>query len=363
MKILQLIDTLRSGGKERQLVEVLKFLSREKDITSQLIVMSDDIHYNYIDDLNIKTWQIIRKYKKDLSVFYKFYKLFKETRPDIIHSWSSMCSVYAVLAAKILGIKFVNGSLRDVPPNFSIKNKEWIRAKLTFSFSDKIAANSYAGLKAYNVPENKGVCLHNGFDFNRIQGLDIKESVRKRFDIRTKFVVGMVATFSDKKDYATFVNAAHLILEKRDDVTFIAIGDGEYFEDIKKQIKPEFKNSIKMPGKQKRVLNIVNLFDIGMLTTYTEGISNVVMEYMALKKPVITTDCGGSRELVENNHTGFLVEPENPLEIEEKISLLLNNKKLSEEFGRNGFEKLKKEFSLKVMGREFLKLYREMEVN
>jgi len=36
------------------------------------------------------------------------------------------------------------------------------------------------------------------------------------------------------------------------------------------------------------------------------------MEYMALKKPVITTDCGGNRELVENNHTGFLMNPENP---------------------------------------------------
>ena len=58
-----------------------------------------------------------------------------------------------------------------------------------------------------------------------------------------------------------------------------------------------------MPGKQKRVLNIVNIFDIGILATqqeiHGEGISNAVMEYMALQKPIIVTDCGGNRELVE----------------------------------------------------------------
>ena len=108
MKILQIIDTLRSGGKERQLVEVLKFLSGIDEIESELIVMSDDIHYDYLEYLNIKTYPVIRKSKKDLSVFLQFYRIFKESRPDIIHSWSSMCSVYAVFAAKILGIKFVN---------------------------------------------------------------------------------------------------------------------------------------------------------------------------------------------------------------------------------------------------------------
>jgi len=179
MKILQIIDSLGSGGKERQLVETLKFLSGIDGINSELVVMSDDIHYSYIDDLNIKTYLVIRKSKKDLSIFFKFYRLFKETRPDVIHSWSSMCSVYAIFAAKMLGIKFVNGFLRNAPPSLRTNGKEQIRAKLTFPFSDIIAANSFAGLKAYNVPLKKSVCLHNGFDFNRINGLDKKKQLEQ----------------------------------------------------------------------------------------------------------------------------------------------------------------------------------------
>jgi glycosyltransferase involved in cell wall biosynthesis len=204
------------------------------------MVMSDDIHYDYIENLNLKIYPAIRKYKKDLSIFLKFYKIVKDSKPSIIHSWSSMCSIYALPAARMLGIKFVNGFLRNAPPHLKMTDKEWIRAKLTFPFSDIIAANSFAGLKAYKVPAGKSVCLHNGFDFSRIEGLDAKEIVKKKFNIHTRYIVGMVATFSENKDYQTFVDAAQFVLEKRKDVTFMAIGDGEYLETIKKRIKPEF---------------------------------------------------------------------------------------------------------------------------
>jgi glycosyltransferase involved in cell wall biosynthesis len=319
--------------------------------------MSDDIHYDYINKLNIKTYKVVRKYKKDLSVFLKVYKILKKSKPDIIHSWSSMCSVYVAYSAKLLGIKFINNFLRDVPSESNYKNKEWVRAKLTFPFSDIIAANSFAGLKAYNVSENKSWCLHNGFDFKRIEGLADKEEVKNKFGIKTRFVIGMVASFSDKKDYDTFIKSAYLVLEKRTDVTFVAVGDGDNFEKIKENIKEDFKDNIKLLGRQKRVLNIVNIFDIGILATYTEGISNSVMEYMALKKPVITTDCGGNRELVENNKTGFLVNAKNPYEIKDKILRLLDDKELQIYFGLNGFNKLEKEFSQEVMGKNFLRLY------
>ena len=171
----------------------------------------------------------------------------------------------------------------------------------------------------------------------------------------------MVASFSENKDYTTFVDVAQKILSNRKDITFVTIGDGEYFEHIKNRIKPEFQANFKLPGKQKRVLDIVNIFDIGILTTNTrvhgEGIPNVVMEYMALKKPVIATDCGGNRELIEDNQTGFLINAEEPDQLEEKILLLLENQELFEQFGQNGYEKLKNEFNLEVMGENFLQLY------
>lgn len=360
MKILFLIDSLRSGGKERQLVETLKFLATRNDITCELVLMAEEVHYSYIEDLQIPTHQIMRKYKNDPSIFFKFYKLFRGIKPDVVHSWSSMCSVYAVPAAKMIGVPFVNGFLRDAPLSLCIKDQAWRRAKLTFPLSDVIAANSYAGLEAYKVPKNKKACLHNGFDFTRTEGLADKETVKDQLGIHTPYVVGMVASFSEKKDYKTFIDAGQMVLEKRNDVTFAAIGDGVYLDTIQNYIKPELEDNFRLPGKQNRVLNVVNIFNICILSTYTEGISNAIMEYMALKKPAIVTDCGGNRELVENNHTGFLVEAENPSQIAEKILLLLENKDLAENMGQNGYEKLKNEFSLEVMGKAFLRLYQQL---
>ena len=66
-----------------------------------------------------------RKYKKDPFVFFRFYKLFKEIEPDIVHSWNSMCSVYAMPATWILGTTFVNNFLRDAPAMLNIKDKNW----------------------------------------------------------------------------------------------------------------------------------------------------------------------------------------------------------------------------------------------
>lgn len=322
--------------------------------------MSNENHYSYLDELDIPKHNLLRKSKRDPTVFLRLYNLLRDRKMDILHSWSSICSVYALPTIMFLPVKFVNGFLRNAPPYFSFRDKEWRRAKLTFLFSDIIAANSYAGLKSYNVPKNKAACIHNGFDFTRVQNLANKDEIREKFNVRTKYVVGMVANFSDNKDHETFIKSAYLVLEERDDVTFVVVGHGENFKSIKRLIGPKFENRIKFIGKQKRVLNIVNIFDIGVLTTFTEGISNAIMEYMSLKKPAIVTDCFGNRELVEDGRTGFFVEAANPNQIKERIFLLLENKHLSETLGKNGFKKLENEYNLGLMGNDILKLYRSL---
>ncbi len=64
MKILHFIDSLRAGGKERQLVELLKGLSEHKEIVYELAIMSEDIHYNAVNNLDIEKHYLIRKNKK-----------------------------------------------------------------------------------------------------------------------------------------------------------------------------------------------------------------------------------------------------------------------------------------------------------
>jgi glycosyltransferase involved in cell wall biosynthesis len=128
-----------------------------------------------------------------------------------------------------------------------------------------------------------------------------------------------------------------------------------------------------MAGNSKRIIftgirndveSIVTIFDIGILLTdlekHGEGISNSIMEYMALGKPVIATDGGGTKELVIDGETGFLIPQKSPKLLAEKIDYLLNNEPLRKRLGTKGKERIQKEFSLDKMVSEHIKLYEEL---
>ena len=78
MRILFFIDSLASGGKERRLIELMKGIKLKPNIEFELVIMSNEIHYKEVFDLDIKIRYLLRTTKKDLSVFHKFYKICKK---------------------------------------------------------------------------------------------------------------------------------------------------------------------------------------------------------------------------------------------------------------------------------------------
>lgn len=354
MKILFFVESLRSGGKERRLVELIKGLSKYTDIEMELVLMKDEIHYNDVIETGIKIHYVIRKnLKKDPKVFFKFYKIAKKIKPDIIHVWGNMVAIYAIPAKVLLKIPMVNNQITDAPESVG---KSLIGHNLTFRFSDKIVANSKAGLEAYDAPLKKSKAIYNGFDFNRLNNIKDKTSVAKQFDISTKYVVGMVASFSYKKDYDSYIKAANIVLEKYRDVTFICVGSGS-FDEYEQIIKPENKNRILFLGKQKEIESIMNICDIGVLATFTEGISNSLLEFMALGKPIVVTGEGGCSELVSHKRNGFLLEVSNFKGLADKILYLLDNEKERVHFGEMSKKIVKEKFSISKMINEFRTIY------
>ena len=357
MKILFFIECLHSGGKERRLVELIKGLSTNPDIEMELVLTKEEIHYKSIFLTNIKIHYTVRKIiKKDPSIFYKFYKIAKKFNPDIIHVWGNLVAVYAIPAKIILRIPIINNQIGDASLKVS---RSILGHKLTFPFSDKIIANSYAGLKAYNAPVNKSMVIYNGFDFKRIYNLDDHSLVRKKFNISSKFVVGMVASFSDYKDYSTYIEAAKIVLNKNADVTFLCIGAGDASK-YKMIVSGKNSERILFLGRQDNVESIMNICDIGILATYTEGISNALLEFSALGKPIITNYGGGNIELVSQGKTGFLINQSAPNELADKILFFINNEKERINFGLKGKKRIEKEFSIEKMIEEFSKTFDEV---
>lgn len=365
MKVLLIIDSLTSGGKERRFVELVKGLSKEKSLTCEIVILSNIIHYNEVFDQHYPVHKIPRMHKYDPSVFYKLYSIFKNFHPDIVHSWESMATLYALPIAKMFRARFINAMIAFAPDRLPPFSNLAIRSKITFPFSDVILSNSAAGLRAFKVPADKGTFIHNGFDINRINNLENPDVIRKAYKIETKFVVGMVGAFSDRKDYHTFLSVARELILKEYPITFIAIGTGPNLEACKASVEDLNSNRIVFTGLQEQIESIVNIFDIGVLTTnqaiHGEGISNAILEYMALGKPVIATKGGGNGELIVDSETGFLIPSHDTNALISKITGLTENQNLMLEMGRKGKERIIASFSLEKMTHQYISLYKTFQ--
>ena len=358
VRIVQIIDALGPGGKERQFVELLKGLRQEGDVDCLVVIMSDLIRYDEFHTLGIPTEILMRRTRYDPSVFRRLYALAHPFRPHLVHSWNAMCSVYAAPVAASIGAKFANGVIRNSIPRSGFFDAQHLRMWATLPLSDVVIANSNAGLAVYGTPTRKSACVYNGFDQRRVEGLASEQDVRQALGITTPFVVGMVAAFDRHKDYDTFFGMAKRICERRNDVTFVAVGEGGRLD----RYRNEFADNprIKLLGRRSDVENIVNIFTVGVLTSVGEGIANAIMEYMALGKPVVATRSGGNPEIVEDGRTGYLVADKDVEALTEHVLGLLDEPQKARVFGARGRARIETEFSLQKMTDEYIALYRKL---
>jgi glycosyltransferase involved in cell wall biosynthesis len=369
MKILFFINGIFLGGKERRLLELMKEIKARQQFQFELVVMHPEINYQEVLQLGIKIHYLIRKRKNDISIFRRLYKICKKDKIDIIHCWDSMTAVYALPVCKLLKIKLVNGMVVDTPVKRNILNKHWFRARLTFPFSNIVVGNSKAGLNAYAAPLKKSVCVYNGMDLSRFKNLQNPDCVRHEiFGLSSDslFIVGMVAAFEIRKDYETVIKAAIDLTSRIDNIRFVLVGAGQFLTQMKESVPLHLRDKIIFLGKRANVENIVNAFDVGILITnskvHGEGISNSIIEYMFLGKPVIATRGGGTDEIVFNNKNGYLINPNDPAELVEKIELVMKDEE-RERFGKTGIEMALKKFDLKEMTTNYSRIYENLIQN
>ncbi|HEY3777191.1 MAG TPA: glycosyltransferase [Rhizomicrobium sp.] len=364
IRVLHIIDSLVGGGKERQFIELLKGLRQESDITCHAVIMSDRIEYPEFHDLKIPTSLLPRRSRHDFSILPRLHRVVREFRPGIVQSWNSMCSVYAAPLAKVAGAAFVDGFVRAAAANRDFRDPDYFRSRFTLPLTSIVVANSSAGLSAYQIPRRKGVCIHNGFDWSRIKNIDAPDMVRRTLDIETPHIVGMVATFSPLKDYDTFFAAAERLCASRGDVTFVAIGAGQRFAEYEAKFPRGPFPHIRLLGRRADVENIVSMLSVGVLTSdaklHGEGISNAIMEYMALRKPAVATECGGNDELIIEGETGYLIPDRDAAALADRVETLLNDPALACRMGEAGHHRIETAFGLGRMTQEYSALYRRL---
>jgi glycosyltransferase involved in cell wall biosynthesis len=360
IRILFAIDGLRSGGKERRFLSLVRYLSLLKEYHCELIILNRDIHYTEVYAFNTKLNIIDRKNSKEVSSLKQFYMIAKKFKPNIIHSWDTLSTLYAIPSAKMLHSKLITSKITDAPINYKKLSGYGILSEICFKLSDLILSNSFAGLKAYSL-NSKSRVIYNGFNFERLNTLPDKFKTVSELQITEPFLVSMVASFSINKDFKTFLEAAHMVRSHNETIGFLCVGDGP----LKSSLEEKYKSDgIYFLGRRNDVEAIINCSDIGVLLTsskvHGEGISNSLMEFMALQKLVIASNSGGNSELIENGISGIIIKNNDGRILANIINRMVEDRDKLQEIGDNAGQRIAKHFEISRMVDEFISVYKSI---
>ena len=352
--ILIVVDSLIAGGMERQVVELLKGL---KHTERYQIALARLEHGGEFEEEAFVLADVVlpvkRRTRFDLNVVWSLIRHSRAAGVHLIHAFGFMSGLAGLIAARWLDVPIINCSARTASP------MTWQRriAAWTARHSDVAVSNSQAGLESHGLvglPQAR--VIRNGVDLRRFEGVTPRWAIQEP-------TLCMVANFIPYKDHTTVIRALALARCHIPELRLVLVGrDGgtlslarELLRELGLEEAVEFVTNTNYPECY------IAGSDVCVLASDTrvhaEGISNAILEYMALGKPVVATDCGGNGEVVEHGVTGYLVPPHAPEALAERIAELLQMPQRAREMGRLGKRRVHAEFSLERMLSEYEGLY------
>jgi glycosyltransferase involved in cell wall biosynthesis len=254
-----------------------------------------------------------------------------------------------------LGIACIDGMIQSgaLEPNFTRLKR------LGMASATLVVANTQAGLDAWGIDPNKGRVVYNGFDWARLESPPDHTTVD-----RDVFSVVMAARMVPVKDFRVVIRAARLLSGDAEGWRFILVGDGPERKRLIREASDLVSSGVVVfPRPGMEVLSLVRASDAGVLMTNPrlafEGLSNSIMEYMALGLPVVCGNGGGNPELVMDGVTGFIIPPADADALAARLADLRADRARCTAMGNAGRERVLKEFSVETMVNNMLRVYDE----
>jgi L-malate glycosyltransferase len=321
-----------TGGTERQLLELISHLDKVKfrpilfclqEFSRTPQWESIDCEKHVLHVYSLASW-------KGCTSFLGFIRFLKMNSVDIVQSYFHDATLFGIMAARIAGVRKTISCRRDM--GFWYNPKVLRRLSAVNMLTSRILVNSQAVKDA--VSRSEGV-RSKKIDV-MLNGIDLKAfDARKPVDLFHEFkeispadkVVGMVANINrEVKRGDLFVRAAGIVAKSQPKVKFLIIGSGKHENDLKRLIHElDLDGIFILGGKRVSAAEYIKSFDVGVLTSDSEGFSNVIMEYMAAGIPVVATDVGGNREIIKDDSLGLLVPPNDHMALAHALSCLLGH--------------------------------------
>ena len=285
----------------------------------------------------------------------------RRERIDVLHAWDADAAIFGQFAAQWAGVKFV-ASRRDLGQIYP----RWKLALLRRAdrMAVRVVANAEAIREhfiAQGTPADKIVVLPNLLDVEERDRLaQSPYSGRERLPEGRRLVV--VNRLDPEKNVGLLIAALPLVRKEVPDAVLIVAGDGREMPALRAQAAAlGVADATCFLGETTETPALLSLCEIGALVpSRNEGLSNTILEYMAASLPVLATDCGGNRELVQDERTGLLVPADaTPQAVAARWRQLLGDRDMAQRLGHAGRRIVESRFSREATLARFAAFYEQ----
>ena len=363
MKVIEVSSDTNIGGAGRCLLILLKEFDK-KSLDVSVLLPENSLLKPEIEALDVKVTEVKITPDKslDFSDIFKFRKIFKKEKPDIVHTHASMS---ARIAAKMCGIKTVYTRHSVFPPSAKISKGvgKKINGFINNFFADRIIAVADAAkdnLVATGVSPEKIKVILNG-----VYPLDEecdKSALKKRFSVTDEKVISIVARLEDIKGHDYFIEAADMLLKKGISAKFFIAGTGSYEQHLKdKVLSLGREKDIIFTGFLNDVDNLLRITDIQVNASFgTEATSLALLEGMSLGIPAVVSDFGGNPGVIKDGENGLIVPQKDSEKLCDALCKILSDDDFYKKLSIGSKKIFNERFTAQNMTSQTEKVYEEI---
>ncbi|WEK21284.1 MAG: glycosyltransferase [Candidatus Pedobacter colombiensis] len=306
-KIFFIVASLGAGGSER----VFWILSQgfNKKLYDVSVVFLDSSDKCFSMDIEDVDFIDLKTSKASLS-FFKLLKLIKKEKPFAVFSTTDHINILVALVSLFVTIPNLIARASNIPKQMrhfdGLKAKFWnLFTQFSYKKFHVVVCQSKEMKEAiaeeFDIPDEKLVIIPNPVLYTGFIKEKITSSVQKKLII--------VARLAKEKGFDRLLN---IFKELPENYTLTIVGDGPLRTEIISNVKSlKIENRIFFSGQITEVNSLITKHDLMVLSSFTEGFPNVVLESLSVGIPVVTFRVGGVSGLIRNGFNGFIVEQDN----------------------------------------------------
>lgn len=366
--VLQLIGSFHQGGSERQAIQLTRLLSAEGSVNVRVATLNregallgevESLGLGEIPEFRLNSFYELHFVKQ----VRRFAGYLRANAVDILQTHDFYTNIFGMAAARLAGIRLRVAAKRETG-GMRTPMQDRIE-RVAFAGANRIVVNSLAvreHLIGKGITDSKIAVIRNGLDLGRLDvGTRDASSVRSALGLpETGRLITLVANLRHRvKNQPMFIRAAARVVQDVSDARFVIAGEGDLRDPLEALARElGVDGRVHLIGRCARVPELLAASYAGVLTSFNEGFSNSILEYMAARLPVVATNVGGAAEAIADGETGFLVPSDDDAALARKLVELLADEAKAAAAGRAGRERVERDFSCEAQLARTLELYR-----